>query len=384
MAATVYPGVETSYTAAVVVVRQLETHIDNFQPKEFPLLRAVGFNSYPESVVNTKVEWQRDEFNPLSDTLDEAVADADGTEWTCHYAEYFALHDIVLCESELVQVVSIDATNDLLTVIRGFAGSTAATHDDEDTLYRMGSARPEGSSPGWAQQVLTTQPFNYTQIWDATASITGTEEALKNYAPDQLMAYRIDKRMAELYQMMERALLYNSQRYVGTATYGRLSAGLSYWVADTNNLSAAAITFDDIEDAMQDVFTYFGMTNTPSSLWVNAWVKRKISSWGIPTIQTGRTESTIGNEITLIETNFGTVSVNLDHLITASEAWLLNMNNIQMAPLNGRGFKSIDASVAGDDMRRERILGEYVFVVKGEDATNDGMCVKIYGISLTT
>ena len=55
MASTVYAGNETSYTASVIVIRQLETHIDNFSPKEFPLLRRVGFNSYPEAVTNTKV-----------------------------------------------------------------------------------------------------------------------------------------------------------------------------------------------------------------------------------------------------------------------------------------------------------------------------------------
>ena len=384
MASTVYAGHETSYTAAVVVVRQLETHIDNFSPKDFPLLRQVGFNSYPETVTNTKVEWQRDEYIPLSDTLAAAITTTTATQFTVTYGEYFALNDVILLDSELCLVVSIAATNNYLTVTRGFAGSTAATHSNAITVHRLGSARPEGSSPGWSQQVVVSQPYNYSQIWDATASITGTEEALKNYAPADLMAYRIDKRMAELYQMMEKALLYNSKRYVGTAAIGRMSAGLDFFVADKNNLSSAAITFDDVEDAMQDKFTSYGLANVPDSLWINAWVKRKISGWGIPTIQTGRTENVVGNEITVLETNFGTISVNLDHLITASEAWLLNMSTVQMAPLQGRGFKSIDASVPGDDLTRERILGEYVFVIKGEDGTNDGLNVKIYGISTTT
>lgn len=384
MAATVYTGHETSYTSAVVVLRQLESHIDNFDPKEFPLLRQVGFNSYSEPVVNTKVEWQRDENIPVTDLLASAISSITDTTITATYAEYFALNDLILLDSELCLVTSIDETNNYLYVVRGFAGSTAATHSSGITIHRLGAARPEGSSPGWSQQTLTSQPYNYTQIWDATVSITGTEEALKNYAPDDLMAYRLDKRMAELYQMMEKAYIYNGFRYVGTATYGRVSGGLNYWVADKNNLSSAAFTFDDIEDAMQDKFTSFGLVNVPDSLWVNAWPKRKISSWGIPTIQTGRTESVVGNEITTLETNFGTISVNLDHLISTSEAWLLNMSTLQMAPLQGRGFKEIDASVAGDDLRRTRVLGEYVFVIKGEDGSNDGLNVKIYGISTTT
>jgi len=320
----------------------------------------------------------------VTDLLAAAITSTSATVITATYAEYFALHDVILLDSELMLVVSIDATNNYLTVVRGFAGSTAATHSSAITIHRLGAARPEGSSPGWAQQVVTTQPSNYTQIWDAVVSITGTEEALKNYAPDDLLAFRLDKRLAELYQMMEKALIYNSRSYVGTASVGRMSAGLDYFVADKNNLSSASITFDDIEDALQDKFTSFGLVNVPDTLWVNAWVKRKISSWGVGAIRTDRTENVIGNEISVIETNFGTVAVELDHLITTSHAWLLKMDTIQMAPLQGRGFKEIDASTPGDDLIRHRVLGEYVFVIKGEDASNDGLNVKIYGISTTT
>ncbi len=222
------------------------------------------------------------------------------------------------------------------------------------------------------------------QIWDETVSITGTEAALKNYAPDNLMAYRLDKRMKELYQKMEMAYLYNSQRYVGTASVGRLSAGLDYFVADKNNLASAAITFNDIEDALQDKFSAFGLANVPDTLWINAWVKRKISSWGVASIRTERTENVVGNQVDVLETNFGTVTVELDHLVQASHAWLLRMDKLQMAPLQGRGFAEIDASVNGDDSKKSRVLGEYVFVIKGEDGSNDGLNVKLYGISTTT
>ena len=329
-------------------------------------------------------EWQRDEFIPLSDVLSAAITSTSDPSITVTYAEYFALNDVVLIDSELLLVLSVDTSANTVTTTRGFAGSTAATHSNAATVSRLGAARPEGSSPGWSQQVAVSQPYTYTQIWDATVSITGTEAALKNYAPDDLMAFRLDKRMAELYQMMEKALLYNSQRYVGTATAGRMTAGLDFWVYDKNNLSSAAITFDDIEDALQDKFTSFGLSNVPDTLWVNAWAKRKISSWGIGTIRTDRTENVVGNEITVLETNFGTVQVELDHLITASHAWLLNMNTIQIGPLNGRGFQEIDASVAGDDLTKHRVLGEYAFIIKGEDAATDGLNVKIYGISTTT
>lgn len=382
--ATVYTGPESSYTEAVTVVRQLENAIQNYDPDQYPLLSRVGLNSYPEEVYNTKIEWQRDEYMPIQDALNGAVSTTGATDISVDNAEYFAMNDVVLVEDELMLVVDVNTTDDEITVSRGFAGSTAATHSDADIVYRLGAARPEGSSPGWAQQVAVTQPFNYTQIWDAVVSITGTEDALKNYAPDDLMAYRLDKRLTELYQMMERALIYNSERYAGSASAGRLSAGLDFFVADKNDLSGAAITFEDIEDAMEDKFSEYGLVNVPQNLFCNSWVKRKITNWGLSSIRTERMENVVGSEITVIETDFGTLDINLDHLIKNDEAWLLNLDTVMMAPLRGRGLKEIDASVPGDDAMKHRVIGEYVFVVKGEDGSNDGLNVKIYGISTTS
>jgi len=198
------------------------------------------------------------------------------------------------------------------------------------------------------------------------------------------MAHQIDKAMASLYMKMERAFLYNGFRYVGTATAARLSGGADYFVYDKNNLSSAAITFDDVEDALQDKFSSFGLTNVPDTLYCNAWVKRKVSSWGAGTIRTERTENVVGNEVDVLQTNFGTVTVELDHLVIASHAWLFNTDKLMIAPMNGRGFKEIDASTPGVDAETHRILGEYVFVFKGEDGAADGLNVKIYGISTTT
>jgi hypothetical protein len=382
-APTVVVGPESSYSANVIVVRQLENYIDNFSPKEFPLLSSIGMNSYPNTIENTKFEWQRDSAIPLSDAVYGAHNDTGATALTVHFGEYFALGDVILVESELMQVSAADASTNVLTVTRGFAGSTAATHADDTVIYRLGNARPEGSSPGWARQTTTTQPFNYTQIWDETASVTGTEKVMKNYAPDDLMAWRIDARMAEMYQLMERAYLYNGFRYAGTAAIGRLTAGLNYWVYDKNNI-AAALTYDDIEDVLQEKFAYFGTQGVPDQIWVNGYVKRKISTWGMGSIRTDRAETAVGNVVDTLEGNFGTVSVNLDHLIIASEAWLVRSDKLQMGPLTGRAFAEIDASVPGDDEEIHRVLGEYGFVIKGEDAAADGMSCKLYGISLTS
>jgi len=383
---TVYADIESGYTTSVINVRQLEDYLDIMDPEDYPLLQQVGLNSYDQEIYNTMYEWQIDYLVPSQDAVNMIGGTLLGVAWVVDHAAYFNLHDVALVDSELVRVISINVATQTITVERGFAGTAiAATHADNAVIYRLGPARPEGSSPGWAQQTATVQPYNYTQIFDATAEITGTEEAMKNYAPEALLDYRIDKRMRELYVLMEQAL-FHGRRFQPATNTGRSTGGLNQFILDNDALGGAAIVFADIEDAVSNVAARAGQTNAPDSLWCNAWIMRKISSFGVGSIRTGRTENTVGNIIDIILTHFGTLSVNYDRLITPGELYLLNMERIMCGPLRGRAFSSFRLSIADtlDDQTQERILGEYGFVVKGEDGTNDGVHVRITGASITT
>jgi hypothetical protein len=379
---TVYTGMENTFTASVTIVRQLDEALRMMDPKSYPLLQRVGLNSLGEEVFNPKYEFQFDYLIPSSDALDGAIAATGSTEITVKHPEYFALHDVIMVESELMRVIGADITGNKLIVERGFAGSTAATHDDNDVIYKLGPARPEGSAPGWAMQTVVSAQYNYCQIWDTDVSINGTQEATRNYAPEDLLAYRLEKRMAELFIKMERSLWYGL-RYQGSANTGRMSGGLDQFVLDKDNLSDAALEYDDLVDALQNVHDRVGMANMPETLWCNGWVRRKISSWGLSTIRTTQAETSYGSTIDVIDTDFGTLQISLDHLLIPSEVWLLKMDEIKCGPLRGRGFKEIDASIPGEDATRRRVLGEYVWYVGGEDGSNQGPHVKIYGVSTT-
>ena len=382
---TVYNDIESGYSSNLVNVRQLESYLDIMDPDDYPLLQEVGLNSYDVEITNTKFEWQVDYLLPTQDTLGAAITTTDEERLTVAHAEYFVLHDVIMVETELFRVTSIDATNNYLYVERGFAGSTAATHDNSLTVYRLGPARPEGSSPGWARQTAAVQPYNYTQIWDAMAEVTGTEEALKNYGPDDLLAMRIDREMRNLYVVMEQALLYGL-RYQPASNTGRTTGGLAQFIHDTDDLSSAPLTYYDLETAMANAADRVGKNNVPDSMYANSWVMRKVSSWGTPSIRTERTETVFGNVITTILTNFGPLRLVYDRLVATDRAYLLAMDRIMCGPLTGRGFKSYMHDIADtlDDARKERIIGEYGFVVKGEDGSNDGCHVMLDSISTAT
>lgn len=386
MAATVFPGLETGYTGAWVKVRQLEGFLDILEPMEFPLLQAVGLDTYEEEIFNTKVEWQYDYLVPSADSINVGGGiDDSQTTATVLHASYFALHDVVKAESELIRVVEINTSTNVLTVERGFAGTTEAAHADDTVLQRLGSARPEGSGPGWAQQVATVQPYNYTQIWDNYAEISGTQEQIAHYGPEAILDERVSKRMREMMMMMEQSFMHGI-RYEPATNTGRMAGGLNQFITDARDIGAVALELETIGDAMEDVALRVGQNNVPKTIWGNTWLSRKVSSWGVDTIRTERGETAVGNAIRIIDTDFGSLAVQFDHLIDQGTAYMLSMDRLSAGPLRGRGFASYRMSINADliDADRERLLGEYTFIVKGEDGTNKGTHVRLYNFSTSS
>jgi hypothetical protein len=371
---------ETAYDTNMIVVRQLEAALDVTDPRAFPFLKAVGMNSYPGGIQNSRYEWQIDYALPHKDALAAAVTSTSATSFTVAHAEYFALHDMIKIDTELCRVLTIDATNNYILVERGFAGSTAATHSNAAVVDRLGPARPEGSSPGWGMATATVQPYNVTQIFDFDVSVTKTQRAQNYYGASDIKAYRMKQGMDNLFMRMEKSLIYNL-RYAPSTNVGRVSGGLVQFVHDEDAQSGGDLTQAVFLTALQNVVARAGEENVPLDAWMNYTAKSLINVWGEGSIRTDRGETVYGSVVDQLFTDYGTINLNLDHLFATDDVWLLNMSKIQMAPLNGRGLAELDATLPGEDAERSRVLGEYGFVVKGEDGTNDGLHVRISGFA---
>jgi hypothetical protein len=355
----------------------------------YPLLKRVGLNSIPETVFAPKFEWQHDSSIPMSCYLDAAVTSATATLLSVDdgsgaaTAEYFQPYDIVLCEAELHRVISVDIAGGNLYVERGWAGTTPETHLDNDPVYLVGRALPEGSAPGVARQVGVTALYNVTQIFDAVAEITGTQEASKHYAPDDLLARNFDKEMNVMWRGMDRALIYGS-RYEPSTNVGRAMGGIQYFVTDEDAQSSAALTEKTITDAMENIVKRVDAQFMPRDMWGHTWPLRKMAGWYSGWVRTDRTNTVGGTVIESLQTPFGTLDYNLEQLIKANELMILNMELIEMGPLQGRAMHELDATIPGVDHMKKRALGEYTAVVRGEDGSNDGAHAYITGFSTTS
>ncbi|HIE52065.1 MAG TPA: hypothetical protein EYP85_09930 [Armatimonadetes bacterium] len=376
--ATTKVGRETTYTGALVKVRALENVISLIAREETPTLDIVGFGSYPEGpVTNTKFEWLEDELIPYKDAINETngIGSTD-TTFAVDHAAYFVLGAILKVEDELMWVTGIDPSNNELHVVRGYAGTTAATHANDTEVKMVGIARVEGSSPGVARQVVTTQPWNTVQIFSDVVEITGSEAAMREYGVEDVLNYRMDKRMREMKILMELSLLHGKRYLPSDNTTARTTGGLDQFVTDADDWGTGQVLYTDIRDAFKNAYDRVGAAHQPDTLIMNSTNKQALTAefvyQGDPStaqyrpVRSDRAERIAGGTITRLEFDFGVLDIVLDHLLGDNLVWLINSEYVMSTWLRGRELGEFDATIPGVDHTRRRVLGELGWVVKNE------------------
>ena len=356
----------TSYSNTDIDVRKIAALIEMVSPEDVPLLTLVGMASAQKllraEIFNRKVEWIEDELKPTSLTLDEALDSSEqGVDVTSGHETRVVKGSIIRAEDELMWVSSI--TGSTLTVTRAYAGTTGAAHATALTMEIVGHAQIEGDPPPTPRTVLTSEPYNYTQIFEDGIHVTGTQLATKQYGIDDEYDYQVAKILKEQMILLERMLI-DGLRAVGTSTTARSSGGLRQFVTEgPADLSGAALTQSDLEAALQGRFELVGASAMPKLIIANAWAKRRITGFYTPFVRTERTDRTGGSYIDTVETDFGTLKVMLNRWCPTNRVYLINPDFIGVGAMRGREFYEERLAKTADAIDGH-VLGEYTAVVK--------------------
>ncbi len=278
-------GTRTTYTDTTPQKRSIADMIGMIDWTEAPLLKLLGLNGESKfrllNFPRTKVEWLEDTMAPRSGTVNEALDSSEtGVDVATGQGDYLKAGDVILVDSELMYVSSV--ATDTATVVRGFAGTTAASHSDQAAWKLATVARLEGADFTTGYTTSVTNPYNYTQIFSEAVKVTGSEQNDEKYGISDTMAYHISKLMGDggkagkLPILLQQAAYYG-KRAAGSSTTARAMGGIEQYVTtNVTNLSSAALTRKSIEDLMQLCYLAGGAPNT---LVCNAWLRRKISSF---------------------------------------------------------------------------------------------------------
>lgn len=345
-------------------IRDLSAGIELIINDAPTLLGLVGMNG--EALTQTKFEWMSDNLNSNRSTAAGAklVGDTTITVATGD-GDKFRVNSLLVIGEEYLKVTAV--SGDTITVQRGFDGTTAAAIADGAEIRIVARPQLEGAGVGTDEGHDRQVDFNFTQIIERYAQVSGTQQAVRTYNVTNELDYQVQLRLKELARELNDWLIYG--RHVqGGAGVPRMSGGLLHFAALKNaykkNLSGAEVVAKDLNDVVEQVFLRGGNVNT---ILTNTAGSRQITKLAGAQIQVQRTDSATGHQISTFVSDLtggNVATIVVDPNFPKNKIALFDRNILSMHALSGRAVSDVDASVAGADFVARQIRGEYGIKVK--------------------
>jgi hypothetical protein len=240
----------------------------------------------------------------------------------------------------------------------------------------------EGDDATTDASTTTTRLYNYRQISDKVARVTGTQESVDKAGRRSEMAFQMEARMKELKTDVETTLLQNIASTVGNATNAPKCGGLQTFVKTNTSIAADAtasagngtdIHTDGTARAFQESFVETVLASAwsnggmPTMGFLNAFQKRKFAAFsGSSSKQSDGDKKKVVNSVDIYIDPLG----NEVRLVPCRQCptdvvFFVDPEHVKFATL--RDFKTHDLAKTGDSERKQ-ILVEYTLEVCNEKA----------------
>jgi len=361
---------KTSYSDTTVLVRAISNIISMIDPMDTPVLAALGglnrgAGLFKISVNNTKVEWPEDSYPPLASAIND-VGNWDDTitsGMTVDDASIFKVGDVILVEAEKM-VISAISGEDLSVHARGHGSTTAAAHNDDVAVTRIGQARVEGADAVFRGMTDITAPYNYTAISQEGIKMTGTEKVLDYYGFSDSFIYQANKLMPELLRGIERKIFFG-ERAAGSASLPRDFGGLDTFVGSNTEAEGGGIAKVTIDLLAEGIYETGG---NPDLLVMNHAVVNDLrtildtSSF----VQMTQENTVFGMQsIERVRTQYGQLRLVPSRHCPVATAYMLDSRKIGLFEL--RPFSMYALAKTGDSEKGE-VVGEHSLIIANDYA----------------
>ena len=344
-------------------------------PYETPLLDALG--DPLREATSTHHEWLEDELLPNKDAVNDSTftdPDAD-TQFVVDNGSRFRVGDQIQIEgSRELMLVSGVSTN-TLTVIRGYAGTTAENLADNQTINILGNAALEGDDKPGVRFTNRRRCGNYTQIFTASVDVSGTDVAARQLGLADEMDYQKQERLRELIRDMENTVINGGQPTSspqGGDTVRRTMKGVVQHLA-TNVFRTGDSGFPSGADLDEAKINYVLRKIWASSsgnidlIVVGGFQKRRINSFVSSSRSYAAGDTKFTDLVNVYESDFGVCRIVTTRWLPQDTVLLLDSSRIAVLPLAGRSFHFKPLASAGDYECGE-LIGEYTVELKNEAA----------------
>jgi hypothetical protein len=344
-------------------------------PYETPLLNALG--DPMREATSTHHEWLEDELLPNKDAInDSTFTDAStDTDFVVDNGSRFRIGDQIQIEgSEELMLVTGTSTN-TLTVVRGYAGTTAEDLADNQVINILGNAALEGADKPTARFTNRSRCGNYTQIFTAAVEVSGTDLAASQLGLADEMDSQKQSRLRELVRNMENTILNGGQpasNPEGSGSVRRSMKGIVqhlstnlFHTGDSGFPSGTTLDEAMINYVLRKIWD--SSSGNVDLIVVGGFQKRKINAFCSDSRAYGANDTTFTDMIGIYESDFGVCKIVTTRWMPQDAALLLDSSRINVLPLAGRSFHFKPLASSGDYECGE-LIGEYTMELKNEAA----------------
>lgn len=338
--------------------------IAELEPNASPLITLTKKMKRRRVVTNPEFNWMEQDPGNRWDAINNSAGyNNSATVWAVDNAGYFRVGDIVQVPrtTEVVLVTNVDDTQNTITVIRGWGGSTTAPLVDDDPIVILGNANEEGAK---LREIKTTEPVkktNYTQILRTPVGVTNTLAATSTYGPKAMAYYRHLDGINHAIDMERTMWLGKKGKDIHNGKPRRTTGGILEFLTE-NVLDVSAISGGLTEQAftewLEDVFRY---GSSEKILFACGRLCTIIDLWAQNKLKTVPGERTYGVKIKEYVSSHGTLYI-VKHKLFEGPVYggmgvILDMNNVAYCPLKGRDTKLLTGRQDPDE---DAVKDEYI------------------------
>lgn len=250
------------------------------------------------------------------------------------------------------------------------------------------NANLEGDDATTDAATATSRVWNYTQISDKVARVSGTLDAVDKAGRDSELSYQVLLKGLEIRRDMEKRLVGNYASVASAATVAGKTAGFEAWLTTNDSRGATATqggfnsgtglvaaasngtlrqwTESMLADVHQAAYTAGGR---PTMLMVPPALKRRFSAFaGVAQLRkeaAGEKQATIIGGADVYVGDFGSLTTTTNLFMSTRSALLVDPKMAKVRYL--RPMKNVELAKTGDSERRQ-ILVEYGLEVSNEAA----------------
>lgn len=264
------------------------------------------------------------------------------------------------------------------------AESTKAEWQTQALANAAANAVIEGDDATTDSGNATTRLFNYTQISDKVARVTGTGRAVNAAGRADELDHQMMLKAKELKRDIEKSVLDNKAYVAGDDTTARQCAGVpAYIVTNIDEASdattaggtgsdahtdgtARAFTEDQLKTVLKKCWDEGGQ---PGMIMTGGFNRQVASSFSAGRTNVQKTEdATLHATFDVYESDFGELKIVPNRFQEARTVMVLDMDNWSMKFLAGRNMATTELAKTGDTDRRQ-ILSEYT-VCAGQEKSS--------------